>query len=107
MIKLNQGPSCASELDRFRAQNREAAWETIQPQTKEYAQLAADLAKARPTQGLEGIVVQARLLSMPGLRHELDKAAQAKDKAAATAAQRRPRLVVQRVPSPAPRRTGR
>ena len=46
-------------------------------------------------------------VSTPELASELDKAAQAKDKAAATAAPGRPRIIVHGMPPPAPRRPGR
>ncbi len=61
------------------------AWETIQPQTKEYAQLAADLAKHDPPKGSKES--WAKLASeYAGFATELDKAAQAKDKTKATEA---------------------
>ena len=62
------------------------AWETIQPQTKEYAQLAADMAKHDPAKGSKESWSKLAA-EYAGLATELDKAAQAKDKAAATAAQ--------------------
>ena len=62
------------------------AWETIQPQTKEYAQLAADMGKHEPAKGSKESWSKLTA-EYAELASDLDKAAQAKDKAAATAAQ--------------------
>jgi hypothetical protein len=62
------------------------AWETIQPQTKEYAKLASDMAKHEPAKGSKESWSKLAA-EYAGFAHELDKAAQAKDKAAASTAQ--------------------
>jgi hypothetical protein len=86
MVKLNKGPTALGTLIGAALKAEKPAWETIQPQTKEFAQLAGDMSKHEPAKGskeswskLSGEYAE--------LATELDKAAQAKDKAAASAAQ--------------------
>jgi hypothetical protein len=61
------------------------AWDTIQPQTKEYAQLADDMGKHEPAKGSKESWAKFTV-EFAGFAKDLDKAAQAKDKAAASAA---------------------
>jgi hypothetical protein len=86
MTKLNgRGPNALQTLVGSELKADQPAWEKIQPQTKEYAQLAGDLAKHDPPKGSKES--WAKLVEdYVGMAGELDKAAQAKDKAAATAA---------------------
>ena len=79
--------------------------ETIQPQTKEFAQLAADLAKVRPAQRLERILGQARGRVCRACQRRSTRRPRPRTKRGHRSPGR-PRLVVHRVPSPAPRRTG-
>jgi hypothetical protein len=86
MVKLNKGPNSLQTLIGSELNAEKPAWETIQPQTKEYAQLAADVGKHDPPKGSKES--WAKLAAeYAGLAGDLDKAAQAKDTAAATAAQ--------------------
>ncbi len=86
MVKLNKGPASLGTLIGEALKAEKPAWETIQSQTKEYAQLAADLGKHEPAKGSKESWSKLTA-EFAGLATELDKAAQAKDKAAATAAQ--------------------
>ncbi len=85
MARLNQGPGGLQNVIGSELKTEKPPWETIQPQTKEYAQLAADLGKHEPPKGSKES--WAKLAAeYAGLADTLDKAAQAKDKDAATAA---------------------
>jgi cytochrome c556 len=86
MVKLNKGLSSLGTVIGEALKAEKPAWETIQPQTKEYAQLAGDLAKHEPAKGSKESWTKLAG-EYAGLAKELDKAAQAKDKAAASAAQ--------------------
>ncbi len=86
MVKLNKGPNALSTLIGSGLKADQPAWETIAPQAKEYAQLATDLGKHDPAKGSKESWSKLAA-DYAGLASELDKAAQAKDKAAATAAQ--------------------
>ena len=85
MARLNQGPGGLQNAIGSELKTEKTPWETIQPQTKEYAQLAGDLGKHDPPKGSKES--WAKLTAeYAGLADALDKAAQAKDKDAATAA---------------------
>ena len=86
MVKLNKGPSSLNIAIGQSLKAEKPAWDTIQPQTKEYAQLASDMAKHDPAKGSKESWTKLTG-EYTELATELDKAAQAKDKAAATAAQ--------------------
>jgi hypothetical protein len=86
MIKLNKGSNSLTSLIGSGLKAEPPAWETIGPQAKEYAQLAADLGKHEPAKGSKESWSKL-VAEYSGLATELDKAAQAKDKAAVTAAQ--------------------
>jgi hypothetical protein len=80
MMKLNgRGPSALQTLIGSELKVEQPAWETIQPQTKEFAQLAADLAKHDPPKGSKESWTKLAA-EYAGFATELDKAAQAKDK---------------------------
>jgi len=82
MVKLNKGPTSLGTLLDAELKAENPAWETIQPQTKEYATLAGDLVKHEPARGSkESWAKFAAAYAESAV--ELDKAAQAKDKAAA------------------------
>jgi hypothetical protein len=86
MTKLNgRGPNALQTLIGSELKVEQPAWDTIQPQTKEYAQLAADLAKHDPPKGSKESWAKFAA-EYAGFATELDKAAQAKDKAKATEA---------------------
>jgi hypothetical protein len=86
MNKLNgRGPNALQTLIGSELKVEQPAWETIQPQTKEYAQLAADLAKHDPPKGSKESWAKF-VEEYAGFATELDKAAQAKDKTKATEA---------------------
>ncbi len=86
MVKLNKGPSALGTVIGEALKAEKPAWDTIQPQTKEYAKLAGDIAKHEPAKGSKESWSKLAA-EYAGLATELDKAAQAKDKAAASAAQ--------------------
>jgi hypothetical protein len=86
MMKLNgRGPNALQTSIGAALKADKPAWETIEPQTKEYAQLAADLAKHDPPKGSKESWAKFAA-DYAGLATTLEKAAQAKDKDAATAA---------------------
>jgi hypothetical protein len=85
MVKLNKGRSSLGTLIGEALKAEKPAWETIQPQTKEYAQLAGDMGKHEPAKGSKESWSKLTA-EFAGLASELDKAAQARDKAAASAA---------------------
>jgi hypothetical protein len=85
MEKLTKGPSALS-MQISRALRAESpSWETIQPQTREYAQLAASLAQYDPPRGDKESWTKLTSAYAEGAA-KLDKAVQAKDKAAALTA---------------------
>jgi hypothetical protein len=86
MVKLNKGPASLGTLIGEALKAEKPAWETIQPQTKEFAQLAGDMGTHEPAKGSKESWSKLTT-EYAGMATELDKAAQAKDKAAATAAQ--------------------
>jgi hypothetical protein len=86
MVKLNKGPAALGSQIGTALKADKPAWETIQPQTKEYAQLATDMGKHEPAKGSKESWSKLAT-EFAGLATELDKAAQAKNKDAATAAQ--------------------
>ena len=86
MMKLNgRGPNALQTSIGAALKADKPAWETIEPQANEYAQLAADLAKHDPPKGSKESWAKFAA-DYAGLATTLDKAAQAKDKDAATAA---------------------
>jgi hypothetical protein len=86
MTKLNgRGPNALQTLVGSELKVDQPVWETIQPQTKEYAQLASDLAKHDPPKGSKESWAKFAA-EYAGFAAELDKAAQAKDKTKASEA---------------------
>jgi hypothetical protein len=85
MEKLAKGPNAlTSQINRaLRAES--PSWESIQPQTREYAQLAASLGQYEPPRGDKQSWAQLTSAYAENAA-QLDKAAQAKDKDAALAA---------------------
>ncbi len=79
MVKLNKGPSSLGILLDTELKAEKPAWETIQPQTKEYAQLAGDMVKHDPARGSKESWAKLATAYAESAT-ELDKAAQAKDK---------------------------
>ena len=86
MVKLAKGPTSLTPMLGKELKAAEPAWETIQGQTKEFAQLAADLAKYDPPKGTKESWTKLTG-EYSALASELDKDAQAKDKDAAAATQ--------------------
>jgi hypothetical protein len=86
MVKQNKGPVSLSAVIGAALKAEQPDWETIGPQTKEFARLAADMAKHEPYKGSKESWSKLTA-EYAELANDLDKAAQAKDKAAATAAQ--------------------
>jgi len=87
MRKLDKGPNSLSTIDKGLKANSQA-WETIQPQTAEYARLTADLGKSDPPKGTKESWTKLTSAYAESAA-ALDKAAQAKDLNAATAAHRK------------------
>jgi Cytochrome C' len=79
MVKLNKGPNSLGTLLDGELKAEKPAWETIQPQTKEYAQLAADMVKHEPSRGTKESWAKLAAAYAESAA-ELDKSAQAKDK---------------------------
>jgi cytochrome c556 len=85
MMKVGKGPQALNQAIGKGLDAEEPAWDTVQPQAKEYAQLAADLGQNDPPKGsteswkkLTGAYAASAAA--------LDRAAQAKDQTAAKAA---------------------
>jgi hypothetical protein len=85
MIKLTKGQQSLTPLIGEELKADPPAWDTIQPQTKEYARLAALLGENDPPKGSQESWEKLTSAYTESAK-ELDKAAQAKDKAAALAA---------------------
>jgi hypothetical protein len=85
MKKIGQGPGALTPTLAAQLNAEKPAWETIQPETKEYAQLASETANYNPTRGSKES--WAKLCAeFTATASDLNKAAQAKDKAAALSA---------------------
>jgi hypothetical protein len=85
MMKVGKGPQALNPALGKGLDAAQPAWDTVQPQAKEYAQLAADLGQSDPPKGsaeswkkLTGAYAESAAA--------LDRAAQAKDQTAAKAA---------------------
>jgi hypothetical protein len=85
MTKLGKGPNALTPTLGNELKADPPAWETIQGQTREYARLAADMAKYDPPKGSKESWAK-HTGDYAESASELDKAAQARDKAAALAA---------------------
>ncbi len=85
MTKLTKGPESLTSKIGQELRADPPAWDTIQPQTKEYVELAATLSKYDPPKGSKES--WAKLTgSYTETAAKLDRAAAAKDKSAALAA---------------------
>jgi hypothetical protein len=82
MTKLAKGPNSLTPVLGNELKADPPAWETIQGQTKEYAQLAGELVKYNPPKGSKESWTKWTG-EYSASASELDKAAQAKDKDAA------------------------
>ena len=82
MTKLAKGPNSLTPVLGNELKADQPAWETIQGQTKEYAQLAGELVKYDPPKGSKESWTKLTG-EYSAAASELDKAAQAKDKDAA------------------------
>jgi hypothetical protein len=85
MGKLTKGPNSLTEVIGKELSEPQPAWETIQGQTKEYVQLAGDMAKYDPPKGTKESWKE-RTAAYAESAADLDRAAQAKDKSAAMTA---------------------
>jgi hypothetical protein len=82
MVKLTKGPSSLTPTIGKGLEAEQPAWESIQPQTKEFAQLASTMGNYDPPKGSKDS--WAKLTSdYAGTATELDRAAHAKDRNAA------------------------
>ena len=85
MEKVGKGPQALQGSLSGALKQAEPAWDTIQPKTKEYAELTAELGKHDPPKGDKESWGKLSL-AFADSAAELDKAAQAKDKAKAVGA---------------------
>jgi hypothetical protein len=85
MGKLTKGPTSLTSMIGKELETDPPAWETIQPQTKDYAKLAADLGKYDPAKGSKESWAKLTTAYADSAT-VLDMAAQAKDTNAARAA---------------------
>lgn len=85
MVKIGRGPQSLSSAIGKELQEASPPWDQIQPQAKEYAELAASLTKTGPPRGSKESW-QKLTAEFAAAATSLDKAAQAKDKDAALAA---------------------
>jgi EF hand len=79
MDKLNKGPQSLTELLDTALNADPTPWDTVQPQTKMFAKLAADLAKYDPPKGSKESWAK-QTAAYADFAATLDRAAQAKDK---------------------------
>jgi cytochrome c556 len=85
MKKIGAGPGALSTVLNGQLSADKPVWETIQPQTKEYAQLAAEMGNYDPSRGSKESWSKL-CAEFAAAAAEMDKSAQAKDKRAALAA---------------------
>ena len=79
MTKVGKGPQALQGSLGEVLKQAEPAWDTIQPKTKEYAQLASEMGKLEPVRGDKDSWAKLTL-AFADSAAELDHAAQAKDK---------------------------
>src|SRR5207248_1785590 len=82
MSKLTKGPNSLTPVIGKELKADEPPWETVQPQTKEFAQLAAAMSKNDPPKGHKASW-EKLTAAYAEWAADLDQAAQAKDKEAA------------------------
>jgi hypothetical protein len=87
MKKLDKGPNSLNTIDKGLKADQ-PAWETIQPQTADYAKLAADIGKSDPPKGDKDSWSKLTAAYAESAA-ALDRAAQSKDLVAAKAAHRK------------------
>jgi hypothetical protein len=85
MTRIGKGPNSLDRLLDAELKVEQPAWDTIQPQAAEYAKLAADIGKAEPSKGSKDSWTKLTAAFAESAT-ALDKAAQAKDLAAARTA---------------------
>jgi cytochrome c556 len=85
MKKIGGGPGALATTLNGQLNAEKPAWDTIQPQTKEYAQLAAEMGKYEPSRGSKESWSKL-CAEFAASAADLDKAAQSNDKSAALAA---------------------
>jgi hypothetical protein len=85
MIKLAKGPNSLAPVLGKELKDNPPPWETIQGQTKDFALLAAALGKNEPPKGSKESW-EKLTAAYAGMAAELDRAAQARDSAAALTA---------------------
>ncbi|HEV3164070.1 MAG TPA: hypothetical protein VGZ22_08565 [Isosphaeraceae bacterium] len=87
MGKLTKGPMSLTPVIGKELQTAEPPWDTIQPQTQEFAKLAKSMGENNPPKGAKESWSK-QTLAFAEAAAALDKAAQAKDKDGALAAHR-------------------
>lgn len=85
MAAIGRGPNALTEAIGRELNEPQPPWESIQDQSKNYAQMSLELASLEPPKGSKESWTE-KTGTLAGLAAELDKAAQAKDKDAALAA---------------------
>jgi hypothetical protein len=82
MGKLTKGPNSLTPIIGEELEAENPPWETLQPQTKEFAQLASSMGKNTPPKGHQGSW-EKLTSAYAEWASDLDEAVQAKNKAAA------------------------
>ena len=85
MVRLTKGPNSLTPVIGKELNEAQPPWETLQPQTREYAQLASEMGQYDPPRGSKESWVK-QTLAYAEMATEMDRATQAKDKDAALAA---------------------
>ena len=85
MVKLTKGPNSLTPVIGKGLNEAQPPWETLQPQTKEYAQLASEMGQYDPPKGSKESWAK-QTSTYAEMATEMDRATQARDKDAALAA---------------------
>ncbi len=85
MTKVGKGPQSLQDSLKGALKQGEPAWDTIQPKTQEYAQLASEMGKLEPVRGTKDSWAKLSLAFAESAT-ELEHAAKAKDKSKTTEA---------------------
>jgi hypothetical protein len=84
MVRLTKGPNSLTPVIGKELNEAQPPWETLQPQTREYAQLASEMGQYDPPRGSKESWAK-QTLAYAEMATEMDRATQARDKDAALA----------------------